>query len=91
MKLVEAGKQDEAFALLSQPITITAAIGPRSARAALEAATLLFRGDVEDTARWMTEKSAYLGMRQLECAEQSEEGQQQVIGMINRLYHGVYL
>ena len=90
MELAQAGKQDEAIALLSQPITIKAAAGPRSAKAALHAAQVLFGGDVESTARWMNARSPYLHTTPLECAEQSDEGLQTVIGMIERIAHGVY-
>ena len=91
MELIRAGKQDQAIALLSQPITIKAAAGPRSAKAALHAAEVLFGGDVEGTARWMTARSPYLHMTPLECAEQSDVGLQTVIGMIDRIGHGVYV
>lgn len=91
MELVQAGKQDEAIALLSQPIVIRAATGPRSAKAALHAAEVLFGGDVEGTARWMNARSLYLHVSPLECAEQSDEGLERVIGMIDRIGHGVFL
>jgi len=91
MELFKAGKREEVIALLSEPIAIKGVVGPRSARAALEAATLLFDGDIEGTTRWMTERSVYLGKSPRECAEESDEGLELVIRMINRLYRGVYL
>lgn len=91
MELIQAGKQDEAIALLSQPIAIRAAAGPRSAKAALHAAEVLFGGDVEGTARWMNARSLYLHMSPLERAEQSDEGLQRVIEMIDRIGHGAFL
>ena len=90
MELIQAGKQDEAIALLRQPIAIKAAAGVRSAKAALHAAQVLFGGDVEGTARWMNARSLYLHMTPLECAEQSDEGLRMVMGMIDRLEQGVY-
>ena len=91
MELIQAGKQDEAIALLSRPIAIAAATGARSAKAALHAAKVLFGGDVEATGRWMNARSLYLHMTPLECAEQSEEGLQTVIEMVDRIGHGVFL
>jgi len=91
MELIQAGKQGEAIALLRQPIAMKAAVGPRSAKAALHAAEVLLGGDVEGTARWMNARSLYLHMTPLERAEQSEEGLQTVIEMIDRIGHGVFL
>lgn len=90
-ELVQAGRRDEALALLSQPIPIAAAVGRRSAAVALAAATLLFEGDVENTARWMTRRNVHLGATPLAYAEQSDEGQERVLEMINQLRHGIYL
>ncbi len=90
LALVEAGRQAEAMALLTEPVIITAALGPRSARAALEAATRLFGGDVEQTARWMSRRSAYLGASPCEFAERSEEDLQKLLTYIRGLEAGVY-
>lgn len=90
LALLAAGKQDEAIALLITPISLAAAIGPRSAHAALEATTRLFGGDIEQTARWMSAHSAYLGASPCECAERSEGDLQRVLNFIGGLEAGVY-
>lgn len=90
LSLVEAGRQEEAMALLMKPISIAAAIGPRSAEAALEAATRLFGGDVEQTARWMSAHSTYLGASPCARAEISDEDLAAVVRFIRGLEAGVY-
>ena len=82
LKLIEASQREEAIALLMTPITISAAIGPRSAAAALEAAIRLLNGDVAQTARWMSEHSTYLGASPCERAERSDEDLQAVLKVI---------
>lgn len=90
LKLIEAGKQEEAMALLMTPITITAAVGPRSVQAALEVATLLLDGNLAQTARWMTMHNFVLGMSPRDYAEQSEEGLQRILALIRQIDAGVY-
>ncbi|MGN6123420.1 MAG: antitoxin Xre/MbcA/ParS toxin-binding domain-containing protein [Sphingomonas oligoaromativorans] len=72
-----------------KPISITAAIGPRSAEAALEAAIHLFDGDVEQTVRWMSAPSPHLGASPCARAERSDEDLAAVLRFIRGLEAGV--
>lgn len=91
LELLEAGKRDEALALLRQPTTTAAATGERPAEAALAAAVKIFAGDVEQTRRWMTSRNAFLGKSPQECAEQSTGGLNEVLHMIAQIEAGIYV
>lgn len=92
LRLIQEGRREEAMALLTQEFRLAAAAGPRSTKAALEAATQLFGGDLRSTAYFMSEKSAYLaGKTPKERSEESEEGLEEVLTMIAQLEAGVYL
>jgi hypothetical protein len=90
LTLVEAGREAEALELLRKPMTFVAASGPRSANAALEAATRLFGGDLEATVRWMSARSSYLDASPCERAERSDEDARQVTRFILGIEAGVY-
>ena len=71
---------------------LVGATGQRSRRAALEAATRIYAGDLLSTIFFMNKIHPWLdGQTPLERAEQSEEGLEFVIDMIGAIEAGVYI
>lgn len=92
LKLIEAGREDQAIALLMQGMHLIGASGPRSAQAALEVATRLCAGDLMGTIYFMNRQHPWLeGHTPIERAEASEEGLEFVIDMIGAIEAGVYI
>jgi uncharacterized protein (DUF2384 family) len=92
LKLIEADRKDEAIALLTQGVSLVGAIGPRSARAALEVAARFYSGDLMATIYFMNRQHPWLaGQTPIERAEESEEGLEFVIDMIGAIEAGVYI
>jgi hypothetical protein len=83
--LVEAGREAEALELLRKPMSFAAATGPRSARAALEAATRLHGGDLTATVLWMSFHNFCLGASPRERAEKSDADLDRVLRLIAAL------
>lgn len=84
--LIDAGREEEAVALLMDGIRLPAATGARSVRAALEAALRLYHGNLKSTALFMNRPRSWLcGQTPLESAEESEAGLQVVIDRIMAL------
>jgi hypothetical protein len=90
-ELIEAGRQDEAIALLREEVMLRPVIGERSAIAALAFANALASGNLMGTARWMTKYSTALRGTATEIAETSEEGLQRVLTFISQIEHGGYI
>jgi hypothetical protein len=90
-QLVEAGRKDEAIALLRAGVMLRPVIGVRSAIAALRFAEALANGNLVRTARWMTKYSSALRGTPTETAESSEEGLQRVLTFISQIEHGIYI
>lgn len=93
LKLIEAGREDEALRWLKTELPLPAAArGERSIKAALEVAKRLNEGDLESTAWFMNHKHYWLeGQTPIERAEESEEGLQFVLDMIGAIEFGVYI
>lgn len=89
--LIEAGRKEEALAVLTEAFRLAAAAGARSSKAALEAATRLYGGDLVTTACFMNRPHPWLNDRTpLERADTSDEGLQEVIELIGAIEAGVY-
>lgn len=89
--LLDAGREEEAIALLMEGIHLRAATGARSAQAAVEAATRLYAGDVVATAWFMNRQHPWLGgQTPIERAEESDDSLEFVIDMIGAIEAGVY-
>lgn len=92
LELIEAGREDEAAALLMYGAHLVGAIGPRSIKAALEAACRLNAGDLLGTIYFMNRQHPWLdGQTPLEKTEESDEGLEFVIEMIGAIEAGVYI
>lgn len=90
--LIDAGREEEAIAVLMEGVHLRAATGARSAQAALEVAKLFYGGDVKATAWFMTRPRGWLGgQTPIERAEESEEGLELVIDRIRAIDAGVYI
>ena len=90
--LIEAGRSSEADVLLCEGVHLVGATGERSSRAALEAATRLFAGDLLSTIFFMNKVHPWLhGQTPIERAEQSDEGLEFVIDMIGAIEAGVHI
>ena len=90
--LLDVGDRAEAISLLRDGVELVGAVDDRSDRAALEAATRLFAGDLLRTIFFMNKIHPWLdGHTPLECAEQSEEGLTFVLDMIGAIEAGVYI
>ena len=91
LELIEAGRKEEAIVLLTKGFRLAAAAGSRSTTAALEAATRLFCGNLEQTIIFMRRPHLQLnGDTPLERAERSDEGLEDVLTLIGRAEAGVY-
>ena len=91
-KLLRAGRRQEANDLLRQGMHLVGAIGERSSRAALEAATRICAGDLLSTILFMNMIHPWLeAQTPLERAEQSDEGLAFVIDMIGAIEAGVHI
>lgn len=91
-KLLKAGRRQEANDLLRQGMNLVGAIGERSSRAALEAATRICAGDLLSTIFFMNKIHPWLdGQTPLERAERSDEGLEFVIDMIGAIEAGVHI
>ena len=91
LELISAGREEEAVSLLKEGAHLVGAIGPRSAKVALEAAKLLFNGDLLSTMNFMNYQHPWLGgLTVMERAEQSDEDVDFVIDMIGAIQAGVY-
>lgn len=92
LTLIEAGREDEAIAVLTDGLRLVAAAGARSSKAALEVAARLYAGDVVATAWFMNRQHPWLGgQTPIERSEESEEGLEFVIDMIRAIEAGVYI
>lgn len=92
LMLIEAKREDEAVALLGEGVHLVGAVGSRSAKVALEAASRLFGGDLIGTIRFMNHRHPWLGGQTvMERAEQSDEDVDFVIDMIRAIEAGVYI
>ena len=90
--LIEAGRSSNATVLLREGVHLVGATGERSNRAALEAATRIYAGDLLSTIFFMNKPHPWLeGQTPLELAEQSEEGLEFVLEMIGAIEAGVYI
>ncbi|MAW91049.1 MAG: hypothetical protein CL575_05310 [Altererythrobacter sp.] len=90
--LIEAGRSSDAAELLRDGVRLVGATGVRSNRAALEAATRIYAGDLLSTIFFMNKVHPWLnGQTPLERAEQSDEGLEFVIDMIGAIEAGVYI
>lgn len=88
--LIEAGRSSDAAELLREAVHLLGATGERSNRAALEATTRIYAGDLLSTIFFMNTTHPWLdGQTPLERAEQSEEGLEYVIDMIGAIEAGV--
>ena len=91
-ELMDAGHEDEAVALLVQGIRLVAAVGPRSAKAALEVAQRLYGGDLVQTIYFMNRSHPWLGEQTpIERAERSDEDLEVVLNMCGQIEAGVYI
>lgn len=89
-KLIEAGQEIEAAALLKEGVHLVGAVGPRSTRVALEATERLFDGDFMGTIRFMNHRHPWLGGQTvMERAEQSDEDVEFLLDMIGAIEAGV--
>ena len=92
MTLIDVGRSSDAAALLREGVHLLGATGERSSRAALEAATCIYAGDLLSTIFFMNKVHPWLGgQTPLERAEQSDEGLEFVIDMIGAIEAGVYI
>lgn len=90
--LLKVGDHAEAISLLRDGVQLVGAIDGRSDRAALEAATRLFAGDLLSTIFFMNKVHPWLdGQTPLERAEESDEGLEFVFDMIGAIEAGVYI
>ena len=90
--LIEAGRSSDAAELLRDGVRLVGATGVRSNRAALEAATRIYAGDLLSTIFFMNKVHPWLnGQTPLERAEQSDEGLEFVSDMIGAIEAGVYI
>ena len=78
--------------LLREGVHLRGSTGKRSDRAALEAATRIYAGDLLSTIFFMNKVHPWLnGQTPLERAEQSDEGLEFVIDMIGAIKAGVFI
>lgn len=92
LKLIEAGEEAEAVSLLKEGVRLVGAVGPRSAKVALEATKRLFDGDFMATIDFMNYQHPWLaGQTVMERAEQSDEDVDFVLDMIGAIEWGVYI
>ena len=92
MKLIEAGRELEATAMLMDGVHLVAATGPRSAKAALDAATRLFGGDLMSTILFMNRRHYWLeGETTIERAEKSDEDLEFITDKITAIDYGVFI
>lgn len=92
VELIEAGREGEAIPLLLREVRLVAAVGSRSARAALATATRLCAGDLLATIWFMNRPHPWLsGQTPIVRAERSEEDLEFVIDMIGAIEAGVYI
>lgn len=90
--LIDAGDTDEAIAVLTKSFGVTAAIGPRSTKIALEVATRLFAGDLWATIQFMNRRTPILnGDTPMQKAERSEADCEIVLNWIGQIAAGVYI
>ena len=90
--LCDAGRISDAVGLLREGVHLAGANGERSSRAALEAATRLFAGDLLSTIFFMNKIHPWLdGQTPLERAEESVEGLEFVIDIIGAIEAGVHI
>lgn len=90
--LIDAGREKEAIAVLIEGVQLRAAVGARSAQAALKAAMHLYDGDVVATVWFMNRQHPWLGgQTPIERAEESDDGLEFVIDMIGAIGAGVYI
>ncbi|MGS1018099.1 hypothetical protein [Allosphingosinicella humi] len=90
-ELVQQGRQEEAESLLNQKFEVSAAVGERSTKVALEAATRLFAGNLRATIFWMNRRMYGSDDTPLQAAERSEEDMGWVINRIGQIEGGVYI
>ena len=90
--LLKAGRRQEANNLLREGVHQVGATGERSSRAAVQAATRIYAGDLLSAIFFMNKIHLWLdGQTPLEPPEQSEEGLELVIDMIGAIEAGVYI
>lgn len=90
--LLDANRNSDAAKVLREGVHLVGATGERSSRAALEAATRLFAGDLLSTIFFMNKIHPWLdGQTPLERAERSDEGLEFVIDMIGAIEAGVHI
>lgn len=90
--LIEAGRSSDAAVLLRKGVHLLGSTGERSNRAALEAASRIYAGDLLGTIFFMNKVHPWLdGQTPLERAEQSDENLEFVIDMIGAIEAGVYI
>lgn len=92
VELVEAGRVDEASALLLEGLHLVGATGKRSTTAALYASEHLYAGGLVSTIYFMNYRHPWLlGQTPLQKAEESDKGLEFVIDMIEAIAAGVYV
>lgn len=92
LKLLDAGCEDQAIDLLNKGVHLVGAVGPRSAKVALEASKKLFNGDLRATIEFMNNRHPWVGgVTVMERAEQSDEDVDFLIDMIGAIEAGVYI
>ncbi|WP_374407970.1 hypothetical protein [Pelagerythrobacter sp.] len=90
MTIIEAGLSSDAAALLRKGVHLHGSTGKQSNRAALEATTCIYRGDLLSTIFFINKIHPWLDRpTPLKRAEQSEEGLEFVIDIIGAIGAGV--
>lgn len=90
--LIEAGPSSDAAVLLRKRVHLHGSTGERSNRAALEAATHIYAGDLLSTILFMNKINPWLdGHTPLEHPERSDAGLKFVIDMIGAIEAGVLI
>lgn len=92
IELADAGRTEEASQLLTDGIHLVGATGERSLEVAIKAARELFEGDFYSTVLFMNRHHPWLkGKTPLEHAEESDEGREFVMNLIDAAVAGVYI
>lgn len=92
LKLIAAGREMEATALLKAGVHLVGAVGLRSTRVARAATERLFDGDFMGTIHFMNHRHPWLaGQTVMERAEQSDEDVDFLLDMIGAIEAGVYI
>ena len=90
--LIEAGRRSDAAVLLRNGLHLVGSDGEQSNRAALEATTRIYAGDLLSTIFFVNKIYPWLGGQEpLERAEQSDEGLEFVSDMIGAIEAEVYI